>query len=94
MFDNNMLRDIRNRINVRTLAHAMGVEMYSKYRQEMFVCPSCGFRKATFHPRANIGRCWKCKQRFNPIEITMAVMRCSFVRAVRYLLQNWGEFEN
>jgi hypothetical protein len=90
MFDRNMLRNIRNNINIKKLAYTLGVEMYPKYRQLMFVCPSCGFRKATFHPRANIGTCWKCNQRFNPIDLTMAVMSCSFVGAIRYLIQGWG----
>lgn len=91
MFDKRMLWRIRNQINIVKLAQALGMQIRCKYRQLMFVCPLCEFNKATFFNKANIGRCWRCQNRFNPIDLVMAVKGTAFRTSVIYLIRQWSD---
>ncbi len=50
-----------------------------------FLCPLClEFMTAT-NSRTNLARCFRCQKNFNPIDITIAVNKCTFKEAVEHL---------
>ena len=51
-----------------------------------FQCPSCSEMNSAINPRTNLARCFTCQKNFNTIELTMAVEKLSFTRAVYTLL--------
>ncbi len=79
------LRELRNRIPIdRALAF---VDLPVKHREGYlrFLCPLCGEFNTATNPRTNLGRCFRCKRNFNPIDLVMAVQGCSFLAAVARL---------
>lgn len=86
MLDRQLLLDIRNRINLKSLASHLGIPMKIKDNQCWFVCPKCAKMKASFQKNQNLGRCWKCNIRYNPIELVMAHCNMNFKEAVVFLI--------
>lgn len=78
-----LLRRIRNEISIRDLmADRLGIPC--KWTEDVFrfLCPMCGDFHTATNPRTNLGRCFRCRRNFNPIDITMMVEQCSFLEAV------------
>lgn len=80
------LRYLRNEI---PLAHVIQniLDIHAKYSEGFlrFLCPQCGECNTAVNPQTNLGRCFRCEQNYNPIELVMAVRRCSFLSAVKIL---------
>jgi len=56
-----------------------------------FLCPACAEFHTATQPRTNLARCFRCQQNYNPIDLVMTVRKASFLQAVRYLTQNFGQ---
>lgn len=79
------LYQLRNDIPVeRLLAH---LRWPGKRREGRFcfVCPKCGETLTAVNPRTNLGRCFRCQENFNPIDLVMLIREFDFVEAVHYL---------
>lgn len=92
MFDRQLLEDIRNQINLKSLASHLGIQMKIKDNQRWFVCPKCTKMKASFQKNQNLARCWKCNIRYNPIELVMAHFNMNFREAVMFLMDQERQF--
>ena len=53
-----------------------------------FLCPWCHEFNTAIHPRENLGRCFRCRRNFNPIDLVIAYQACDFREAIN-LLKPW-----
>jgi DNA primase len=81
-----LLRALRNDIAIAGLiAQVLDWPWKISEGQFRFLCPLCGEFNSATNPRTNLARCFGCQQNFNPIDLVMAVRRCTFVEAVQLL---------
>ena len=59
--------------------------IYRGFLHLRFLCPLCREFNTAVNPRTNLGRCFRCEQNFNPIDMVMIVKGYSFLQAVEYL---------
>ena len=80
------LRRLRNDLPIREVIERQ-LSLPSKEIEGIFrfLCPHCNEFNTATNPRTNFARCFRCQRNFNPIDIVMAVERCSFIDAVRIL---------
>ena len=85
-FPRDLLRSLRNDIPISRLIR-LHLELPSKERDGFlrFLCPLCREFHTATNPRTNLGRCFRCRVNFNPIDLVMALEACSFVDAVKML---------
>jgi DNA primase len=85
-FPREILRSLRNEIPISELIR-FRLDLPSKEREGFFrfLCPLCSEFNTATNPKTNLARCFRCRVNFNPIDMVMAVERCSFVDAVRIL---------
>lgn len=88
-FSDAELRRLRNEIPVRwvieTLLELPTKEVEGVYR---FLCPVCNEFETGLNPHANLGRCFRCRKNFNPIELVMTERGLNFVQSVKLLHQS------
>jgi DNA primase len=80
------LRAIRNNIPIADIIR-LRLELPNTFRDSFlrFLCPLCSGFDTAVNPATNLARCFACKKNFNPIDLVIAVRRCSFLDAVRFL---------
>ena len=80
------LRQLRNRIEIIPLiADVLEIIFKTHDGRFRFMCPLCRDFDTAVNTDTNLARCFRCKRNFNPIDMTMAVKRYSFIQAVRFL---------
>jgi len=81
------LRMLRNQIPIDTvITNFLKLELRNANHILRFRCPLCdNFHTATT-AKTNLARCFDCQKNFNPIDIVIAVAKCSFLDAVEYLV--------
>lgn len=85
-FSNKQLRQLRNEVSFPQLLRRLSWPHKRRDGQLVFVCPRCGESRSDLNPQENLVRCFACQRNFNPIDFTIAALRCDFVDAVGYLL--------
>jgi DNA primase len=80
------LRQLRNDVDIVELVRHLGVPWKRSDGYFRFLCPICGEFNTATNPRTNLGRCFRCYENFNPIDLVMRVERLSFLDAVGFLL--------
>jgi hypothetical protein len=80
------LRFLRNQVPIdEVIIHFLHLKVRNTNRILRFRCPVCGnFHTATAH-KTNLARCFDCQKNFNPIDLVIAVAKCSFLEAVEFL---------
>jgi hypothetical protein len=80
------LRRLRNQVPIdEVITHFLQLEVRNANHILRFRCPLCGkFHTATAH-KTNLARCFDCHKNFNPIDLVIAVAKCSFLEAVEFL---------
>jgi DNA primase len=82
----NYLRRIRNEISIaRVIEDALEIPTKTSEGYLRFLCPVCSEFNTAVNPATNLARCFRCKQNFNPIDMTMTVKGYSFLDAVEFL---------
>jgi len=81
-----LLRSLRNDIPIADLIR-LPLALPNSFRDSYlrFLCPLCSGFNTAVNPPTNLARCFSCKKNFNPIDLVMAVRRCSFLDAVKFL---------
>jgi hypothetical protein len=80
------LRRFRNKLPIRdVIEHQLALPSKEIDGIFRFLCPHCNEFNTATNPRTNLARCFRYQQNFNPIDIVMAVERCSFIDAVRVI---------
>ena len=80
------LRALRNEISIADLIR-LRLQLPTSFRDSYlrFLCPLCSGFDTAVNPATNLARCFACKKNFNPIDLVIAVRRCSFLDAVNFL---------
>ena len=84
-YDAALLRRLRNEIPIDVLIQHLGWPARTHQGRFEFVCPCCGERQSDVKHDTNLGRCFRCKTNFNPIDFTIRANDCDFVEAVEFL---------
>jgi len=80
---------LRNKIPIDAVVDKFDLPSKEADGDFCFLCPRCREFNTAVNPRANLGRCFRCEENYNPIDLVMAVRRCSFLQAVRYLSKHF-----
>jgi DNA primase len=86
-YSKELLRRIRNEVDIRDVVHALALPWKISEGYFRFLCPRCSEFNTATNPRTNLGRCFRCRRNFNPIDLVMAVRASSFLDAVAFLAQ-------
>ena len=83
------LRHLRNDIPINNVIQHY-LEIPTKFREGFLrlLCPVCAEFNTAANPSTNLARCFTCSRNFNPIDIVMAVRKCSFLDAVEFIQNN------
>lgn len=79
------LRALRNDIPFEAVIRKLGVPAKEVEGYFRFLCPLCSEFHTATNPRTNLGRCFRCRENYNPIDLVMAVEKVSFLDAVSLL---------
>jgi DNA primase len=79
------LRRLRNDVDVTTLIQRLGIPWKRREGYFRFLCPICGEFNTATNPSTNLGRCFRCQENFNPIDLVMRVEGLPFLQAVEFL---------
>ena len=79
------LRRLRNQVDITELIQRLGIPWKRRDGYFRFLCPICDEFNTATNPRTNLGRCFRCCENFNPIDLVMCLERLSFLQAVEFL---------
>ena len=80
------LRMMRNKIPIeKVIVTMLGMDVRHTSKWLRFRCPLCFNFHTAINRDSNLARCFDCGKNFNPIDLVIAVGKCSFVEAVEYL---------
>ncbi len=80
------LRRLRNEIEMTMfIADILRLEHRWCDNRFRFLCPLCNEFNTAVNPKTNLGRCFRCKRNFNPIDLVMLIKRLAFMDAVAFL---------
>jgi hypothetical protein len=86
------LRRLRNEVDVRMLlVDVLGIEHRHSGGHFRFQCPKCKGFETAVNPKTNLGRCFACKENYNPLDLVIQVKNLDFLQAVDYLDRFLGE---
>jgi hypothetical protein len=84
-YSKELLRRIRNEIDIRDVVNVLALPWKISEDYFRFLCPLCSDFNTATNPRTNLGRCFRCRRNFNPIDLVMAVRASTFLDAVGFL---------
>lgn len=84
-FPRQLLYRLRNEIPIPNLLVQLQWPHKTREGRFSFLCPRCGEFLTAINPHTNLGRCFRCEQNFNPIDLVMLIREMDFVTAVQYL---------
>ena len=88
-FPDRFIRMLRNDVPIESvITQFLNMEWRNKMNLLRFRCPLCGNFHTAINPKANLARCFDCRRNFNPIDMVIAVTKCSFLEAVSLLEDN------
>jgi DNA primase len=90
-FSDQELHAIRNEISIRLIIERH-LKLPCKESEGVFrfLCPMCNEFQTGVNPKTNLGRCFRCRENFNTIEIVMKDKRLSFVESVKFITRLFG----
>ena len=84
-YDDDFLRCLRNEIPIDWLIRHLDWPHKTREGLFVFVCPKCNEAVSGVKRDTNLGRCFRCKINFNPIDFTIYARDYDFVEAVEFL---------
>ena len=84
-YSKDLLRRIRNEVEIQDVVRALALPWKFSEGYFRFLCPRCSDFNTATNPSTNLGRCFRCRRNFNPIDLVMAVRASSFLQAVEFL---------
>ena len=79
------LRRLRNDVDITELVLRLRIPWKRRDGYFRFLCPICSEFNTATNPRTNLGRCFRCRENFNPIDLVMRLERLTFLEAVEFL---------
>ena len=83
---NELLRSLRNDLPIASILEILKVPVKISEGYVRFLCPRCGEFNTATKRATNLGRCFRCRENYNPIDLVMIINRLNFVDAVEFLL--------
>ena len=81
-----LLHTLRNQIPINAvITDILRLDLRRGDTLLRFRCPLCGNFHTATNPETNLARCFDCQKNFNPIDLVISVVKCSFVDAVELL---------
>jgi len=80
-----LLHRIRNEIAIGEVVRILDLPWKISEGYFRFLCPQCSQFNTATNPRTNLGRCFRCRRNFNPIDLIMVVRALSFLESVDFL---------
>jgi DNA primase len=84
-FSKSELFSVRNSICFNIVLDFLRVPNKAIEGMTRFLCPKCNEFRTAINPKTNLARCFRCKENFNTIDITMEVQKINFVDSVKLL---------
>ena len=84
-YSKEILHRLRNEVDIRDVVRALALPWKISEGYFRFLCPLCSEFNTAANPRTNLGRCFRCGQNFNPIDLVMVDRAASFVDSVDFL---------
>lgn len=75
----------RNHILITDIVKELKVPHKTSEGFFRFLCPLCDDFHTATNTKTNLGRCFRCKKNFNPIDFVIAVENCRFLDAIEFL---------
>lgn len=79
------LRSLRNDVSIDRVLEDLGVPTKVRDGFLRFLCPVCQEYNTATNPRTNLGRCFRCRRNFNPIDLVIVIEKATFLDAVAYV---------
>jgi hypothetical protein len=76
---------LRNDLPIKEVLHVLGIQWKQDDQLCRFVCPCCQGMHSSIHPTENIGYCFYCRRKFNPIDLVQEQRKIAFRTAVAWL---------
>jgi DNA primase len=86
-FSSRQLTYLRNQVPIRRVIETLPELALRRDGKLHFNCPLCHGVNTSVNIEHNLGRCFDCRENFNPIELVMHQLQISFVESVRWLMQ-------
>lgn len=86
-YSKELIHRIRNEVDIREVVQTLGLPWKISEGYFRFLCPLCSELNTATNPRTNLGRCFRCRRNFNPIDLVMAVRASSFLDSVEFLVE-------
>ncbi len=82
-----LLHDLRNLIPIQHLIEKeLGIQHHMDGKYFRFKCPKCSSFHTSVMKTINLAKCFDCQNRFNPIDMVMAVRKTEFIQSADYLI--------
>lgn len=85
------MRALRNKIPINDVIRRLDLPAKEVEGYFRFLCPVCNEFNTSTNPKTNLGRCFRCGENYNPIDLVIAVKKMGFRQAVQYLTRNFGQ---
>ena len=79
------LRSMRDDVDVVDVIRTLEIPLEYRGRREVFRCPICARFQTTMNHERNLTYCFRCRRRFNTIDLVMEQRNCTFLQAVELL---------
>ncbi len=79
------LRSLRDDVAITEVLEALGVPTGRRGRRVTFRCLDCGRHDAVVTEERNFGYCFRCRTRFNTIDLVIAEGSYTFLEAIALL---------
>ena len=86
-FSADELYDLRNKIPIETvITELLAIPSKISEGYFRFLCPICNEFQTAINPSTNLGRCFRCENNFNPIDLVMRAKGLGFRQSVIFLM--------
>jgi len=84
-FTKQELYELRNFVPLELVIRKLEIPCKEREGFLRFICPLCHEFNTAINPETNLGRCFRCAQNFNTIEIVMHTSGFYFVKSANYV---------
>lgn len=85
MISRRRMHSLRNDVSIDRVFEDLGVPTKIRDGFLRFLCPVCQEFNTATNPRTNLGRCFRCRRNFNPIDLVIVIEKTTFLDAVAYV---------
>jgi len=84
-FSKQELREVRNCISLHQVMKSLKLPIKFREGYYRYSCPKCLEWNTAINPKTNLGRCFRCLENLNTIDVVMKKTGYDFKTSVQYL---------